>query len=60
LCGVGDVDGMAAAAIHILSDARRWERMSAAAAADARDRFSMKDVVQRYEDLYSATLATTH
>jgi hypothetical protein len=30
--------------------------MSEAAAADARARFAMDDVVQRYEDLYSATL----
>jgi L-malate glycosyltransferase len=56
LCGVGDVDGMANAALELLGDERRWNAMSAAAAADARARFAMKDVVQRYEDLYSATL----
>ena len=64
LCGVGDVDGMASAATAILSDDARWQRMSEAAAADARARFSMNDVVQRYEDFYAATLrqspATSH
>ena len=56
LCGVGDVDGMANAAITILSDDKRWRQMSEAAAADARARFAMNDVVQRYEDFYAATL----
>lgn len=59
LCGVGDVDGMANAATAILSDDRRWQQMSEAAAADARARFSMNDVVQRYEDFYDATLRQT-
>ena len=59
LCGVGDVDGMSAAAIDILRDDRRWAQMSAAAIADARARFAMDDVVQRYEDLYASTLAAT-
>jgi len=56
LCGVGDVDGMASAAVALLRDNRAWERLSAAAVADARSRFAMEDIVQRYEDLYAATL----
>ena len=49
---VGDVDGMAAAAIDILKDRDRWEAMSVAAAADARARFSRDDIVSGYEALY--------
>ena len=52
LCGVGDVDGMAAAAIELLRDHRKWNDMSRAAAADARERFSLDDVVGRYEEEY--------
>jgi N-acetyl-alpha-D-glucosaminyl L-malate synthase BshA len=53
---VGDVDGMAAAAIAILGDRDRWQVMSEAAAADARARFSRDDVVARYEAFYARTL----
>ena len=49
---VGDVDGMAAAAIDILRDRDRWQAMSTAAAADARARFSRDDIVRSYEALY--------
>ena len=56
LCGVGDVDGMASAAVNILGDDKRWRAMSDAAAHDARERFVMDDVVQRYENLYKATI----
>ena len=52
LLPVGDIDGMAAASVEILGDRARWERMSAAAAADARARFSRDAVVARYEALY--------
>ncbi len=55
---VGDVEGMAAAAIELLSDRGRWERMSAAAAKDARERFSEEAVVAQYEALYTETLAS--
>ncbi len=55
---VGDVDGMAAAAIELLSDRGRWERMSVAAAADARERFSEEAVVAQYEALYTDMLAS--
>jgi N-acetyl-alpha-D-glucosaminyl L-malate synthase BshA len=49
---IGDVDGMAAAAIEILGDRDRWQAMSTAAAADARARFSRDDIVKGYEALY--------
>ena len=52
LCEIGDVEGMAHAAIEILGDRDRWETMSRAAAADARARFSRVDIVGQYEALY--------
>jgi L-malate glycosyltransferase len=52
LCEVGDVDGMAAATVEILSDRDRWQTMSRDAAADARARFSLDDIVRQYETLY--------
>jgi N-acetyl-alpha-D-glucosaminyl L-malate synthase BshA len=56
LCAVGDVDGMARAAIEILGSDSRWRRMSAAAAADARARFSLDEIVGQYEALYRHAL----
>ena len=56
LCGVGDVEGMASAAVELLRNEARWKAMSDAAAEDARQRFSMDDVVARYEALYQATI----
>ena len=52
LCEVGDVDGMAAATVEILSDPNRWQTMSRDAAADARARFSLDDILRQYETLY--------
>ncbi|MCL4212918.1 MAG: N-acetyl-alpha-D-glucosaminyl L-malate synthase BshA [Gemmatimonadales bacterium] len=52
---VGDVAGMAAAAVALLEPAR-WSAASAAAAADARSRFATADVVGRYEALYAEAL----
>ena len=49
---VGDLDAMAAVALELLRDEQRWRAMSAAAAADARARFSLDDIVGRYEALY--------
>ncbi len=54
---VGDTEGMAAAAIRILSEDTVWERMSVAAAADARLRFSESRVIGHYEAAYSDALA---
>jgi N-acetyl-alpha-D-glucosaminyl L-malate synthase BshA len=56
LCPVGDVDGMSAAAIRILSDPDRWNAMSERAATDARERFDMEDVVAQYEAFYTDAL----
>jgi len=57
LCPVGDVEGMANAAIGILGDRDRWQTMSALAAADARARFSLDAIVPEYEAFYEYTLA---
>jgi N-acetyl-alpha-D-glucosaminyl L-malate synthase BshA len=54
---VGDVEAMAAAAVAILSDTQRWQAMSTAAAADARARFALADVVAQYEALYARAIA---
>jgi N-acetyl-alpha-D-glucosaminyl L-malate synthase BshA len=51
---VGDVDAMAASAIELLGDRDRWQHMSDAAAKDARDRFSLDEVVSQYESLYAS------
>jgi glycosyltransferase involved in cell wall biosynthesis len=53
LCPVGDVEAMAAAGLHILGDRGRWQTMSDAAAADARERYSQDAVVSWYEALYA-------
>jgi N-acetyl-alpha-D-glucosaminyl L-malate synthase BshA len=49
---VGDLDGLAEYAIGLLRDPALWNATSAAAAADARERFSSDQIVARYEDLY--------
>jgi N-acetyl-alpha-D-glucosaminyl L-malate synthase BshA len=53
LCQVGDVEGMADASVRILRDRDRWEQMSTLAAVDARERFSLDDIVKRYEAFYA-------
>jgi N-acetyl-alpha-D-glucosaminyl L-malate synthase BshA len=56
LCGVGDVAGMAAAALTILQNPSRWAAMSELAIADSRQRFSLDAVVGKYEELYRRSL----
>jgi N-acetyl-alpha-D-glucosaminyl L-malate synthase BshA len=56
LCGVGDVAGMAAAALTILQDSSRWAAMSQLAIVDSRQRFSLDAIVGKYEDLYRRSL----
>ena len=56
LCPVGDVEGMADAAIRLLRDRERWEAMSTLAAADARERFALNDIVAEYEAFYQYAL----
>jgi N-acetyl-alpha-D-glucosaminyl L-malate synthase BshA len=57
LCPVGDIDAMAAAALAILRDGDRWRTMSALAAADARERFSLDAIVAEYEAFYEYALS---
>ena len=52
LLAVGDLEAMAASALELLGDAGRWARTSAAAQADARTRFSLEQIVGKYESLY--------
>jgi glycosyltransferase involved in cell wall biosynthesis len=52
LAPVGDVDAMSEAAIELLLDDAKWQRMSLAAAADARKRFSEAEIVRQYEQFY--------
>jgi len=59
LCQVGDVAGMAAAALSILSDRKRWADMSRLATLDSRERFSRNAIVTRYEALYGTSLPAT-
>jgi N-acetyl-alpha-D-glucosaminyl L-malate synthase BshA len=58
LCEVGDVAGMASAAIELLNDKSRWSSMSELGARDARERFSQDEIVNKYEHLYRTSLAT--
>ena len=53
---VGDIDGLADFGAKVLKDPARWQAMSAAAAADARARFSGDDIVAKYEALYMRSL----
>ncbi len=53
---VGDIDGLAQFGIALLKDPKRWSAMSAAAAADARARFSSGQIVAQYESLYMRSL----
>lgn len=57
LCEVGDIEAMAAAALDVLRDRHRWHAMSALAARDARERFSLDAIVGDYEAFYEYTLS---
>jgi glycosyltransferase involved in cell wall biosynthesis len=59
LCAVGDVDGMARAAVALLRDEAQWRSASALAASDARERFSLDQVVAQYEAFYEDALRGT-
>jgi hypothetical protein len=50
---------MGAAALSILSDRKKWEAMSELGAADARARFSLDEIVSRYEHLYITSLSNS-
>lgn len=49
---VGDIQAFAAAATQLLTDRELWLHQSHAAVARARARFTMDDVVSRYEAVY--------
>jgi N-acetyl-alpha-D-glucosaminyl L-malate synthase BshA len=53
---IGDVEAMADAAISILSDDRKWVRMSNAARAIAVERFGSNVVVPQYERYYERVM----
>ena len=57
LLGVGDVEGMADAAVDLLSDNARWQAASTRAARDARERFSQTEIVRKYEEFYTYALS---
>jgi len=54
---VGDVDGMAEAALRLLEDAALWQRFSAACRERAVREFPTAELVARYRALYEKTLA---
>lgn len=56
---IGDIDGMADAAIGILSDEAVLNRMRTAAAADARQRFSESRIIGQYESVYEDAVAVS-
>ena len=53
---VGDVDGMARAAVELLSDPARWSRFSAEARRRAETEFPTARLVERYRAVYERTL----
>jgi N-acetyl-alpha-D-glucosaminyl L-malate synthase BshA len=53
---IGDVDGMAQAAIELLRDPARLEAMSAAARRTAQDHFCSTTIIARYEMYYRQVL----
>ena len=57
LLPVGDIDGMAARAIEILSDDDRAARMGAAGRALAAERFDENKIVPRYRECYERVIA---
>lgn len=57
LCPLGDVDGMAHAALRILGDAELYRRMGQAARARAEERFHPSLIVPQYLAAYGQLLA---
>ena len=55
LCPIGDVDALAAAALHLLSDPERLERFSLQALQSA-NRFHIERVLPEYERVYRRAL----
>ena len=57
LLGVGDVEGMARAAVSLLNDRERWQAFSKEARRRAVEDFPTGAIVARYRKLYEDTLA---
>jgi L-malate glycosyltransferase len=56
LFAVGDVEGMAQAAIELLGDDARYTAMAAAARQTAQKRFCASKIIPQYEDYYERVL----
>jgi len=54
---VGDIDGMAAGALSLLTDPERLETMSAAARKTAQDKFCASRIIPEYEAYYEKVVA---
>src|SRR5262245_38735579 len=54
---IGDVDGMAEAALRLLEDGPLWERFSASSRRRAEQHFPTDGLVSRYRALYEKTLS---
>ena len=57
LCEVGDIDGMAQAAIRVLENDGVRETMAAAARHAAEARFSSEAIIPQYEEMYRRVIA---
>lgn len=57
LCGIGQIDDMAAAAVDILSDAANWRQYSLTAKTQARKQYCKDLIVPQYEAFYERVLA---
>ena len=53
---LGDINNLTRLSNRLLSDDELWSRMSQAAAARARDQFSVERMVQRHDDAYQSLL----
>jgi len=56
---VGDIDGMAAGALSLLTDPDRLETMSKAARKTAQDKFCASRIIPMYEAYYEQVIATS-
>ncbi len=56
---IGDVDGMAAAAVALLRDEPRFQAMILAARKTAQDRFCASRIIPEYEAYYERVVART-
>ncbi len=54
---VGDVDGMAEKAIHLLNDSKLYNEMSKACIQHAKDKFCMSKILPQYESYYESVLS---